>query len=189
MMVFFYLLLIDGALISAYLIFRGDFLDKMKLTNISGIGIGMGLIIGVLLVVVELGFYGAFSITIPYTVENVFAGAVYVFFLAFIVGNAEEIFFRGFLPSIAEKYGRDAQDIRISKYVMSPALFGIAHYFSWEGSLFIGSLYLSVFMFLYHFVFGVAMQYLVDYYDSLYTSITAHTIYDGMKMIMSLGGV
>ena len=182
-MVFFYLFLTDGAIISAYLIFRDEFIEKMKFINISGFRVFVGVLIAEVLVLIELGFYGVFSYQIPYPFGEAIKGYAYMIAIAFIIGNSEEIFFRGFLPAVAEKYASGTNDLKVSKYFLIPALFSISHYFAWANSLYT-SLIVSIYMFLYHFVFGVAMQYLTDYSDSIHPSIVAHTIYDATKMLM-----
>lgn len=182
-MVFFYLLMLNGGVISAYMIYKGNMPEKMHLDKISIISLFIGLVVAEILVLIELGFYGALSYVIPYKYEEALKGYLYMIAVAFVVGNTEELFFRGFLNSLAETYSASFVDMKLSKYLIIPALFGISHYFAWSNSAY-SSVFVSLYMFMYHFVFGVAMQYLEDYTGSLYPSITAHTIYDATKMLM-----
>ena len=184
-LVFFYLFLMDGGIFTAFLLFRDEAIEKLHLDKVSMMSLAMGVIIGEMLVMIELGFYGALSYKIPFIPSEAVKGYVYLIFVAFVVGNSEEMFFRGFLPAIAEAYHKDAGDLRISKYLLIPSIFGLAHYFAWSSSVFNNPMY-SAYMFLYHFSFAVAMQFLEDYYGNLYAPILTHTIYDATKMLMAL---
>lgn len=179
----FYLLLYDGAILGGFMIFGLDFVEKYKLNKGYLAGLLIGVVIAEILVLIELGFYGVFSYTIPYPFKEAIRGYFYLIIVAFVIGNSEEVFFRGFLPAIVEKYGKDERDIKVGKYILAPAIFGISHYFAWANSVY-NDIFTTIYVFMYHFTFGVAMQFLTDTYDSLYPAIICHTVYDATKMIM-----
>lgn len=199
---FFYLIFFDGAIIGAYFIFSDETAEKLYLVpqrDLSAIvGIIIGLITGIVLVIAESFLFNSHWSQASFVEESSFASTIsYVimtFLFTFVVANSEEIMFRGFLPSIAENYSRNSQEAVAVKYFVIPIIFSLFHYFMWiKNSYVMFGLTSLLFLTTFHFSFAISMQLLVDRTGTIWSSIFAHMVYNGLKMtfpvIMALGGL
>lgn len=191
-LIIFYLLMFDASILASFLIFGSLFDEKLHLTKEGTIGIGVAILVGIVIasgmVLIENFFMGSeYQAKFGITLKSGIGTILYTIIIMFLVATSEEVMTRGFLNSIAENYSKSEFEKKITQYALIPLMFSLIHFFVWQSSpVLLFGVFALLFMVLFHFTFGVMMQFVLDYTGSLWACILAHTIYNTLKLTLPI---